>query len=907
MLSAFQLHAYDLPIQVDCKNNVCDCSRVAKNSFDIKQIVSSIDKGFLTDSVLIACAYHQIAIQFYSTHYNILSSIKFNEKAEEIRAKKNDGLLWRTYLNTGVNYYDLYEHNKAKTYLEKALLTEGVKEESDSVKIYRLLAECYMENGDFETASSFARKSISINSTQSKINVAKNTLAAILINFKDSVNLTEAIKYAKDVLKSSQAIEDDENIKIALNNLANANKVLGNYKNAITYYQQAFDATDITDAENKAILLNNMAAISQDQRKYKTSIDQLNESLSIYKAYLQSNYHYDYSANYENLADNYLALNEIDSALFYYQKALINFTNNFRNEDIFTNPNTKNQDLFIYSNLDLIRVLHLKATAAFKYYQQNKEEKYLILANQTYQTAFNFHNKLQKDISTENSRLFQTKNTVSYIENALKIVYTLQKDGHDIGESAFRFMEKNKATVLLQSMNEADALQFANLPDSLLEHEKDLKIALTFHEKQLNEAIQYQDTIEIERLDKTLFEEKQQYNQLISDLENNYPNYFRLKYQQNQTKLKNVTQLFKTKKPIEWNNTIKIFQNAITLSDPKAKANPYTKKLYNQYVNTAQTLYQWLLKKPLQNLENKPHLKIIPDAELNYIPFDLLLSGTNETSSINYKTLPYLLKERTISYHYSATLFTEQAVKSNIKKDYYYGGYAAQYDDTDSVNLDLPEVRQLTGEMASFFNGKAYLEDEATKEQFLKDANSYQVLHLSMHGKLDDQYPLNSHLVFTKTTDEFVEDQFQLYAADLYNHQLNTNLAVLSACQTGTGELQKGEGVMSLSRAFTYAGCPSLVMSLWSIPEKSSVQVLRNFFKKIKKGKSKDVALRQAKLTYLENASPAAAHPVYWAGLVLSGSAEAMYFETHSNILKWVLMVAIFLTLFWLAYKKISQ
>ena len=107
-------------------------------------------------------------------------------------------------------------------------------------------------------------------------------------------------------------------------------------------------------------------------------------------------------------------------------------------------------------------------------------------------------------------------------------------------ETTFQFIEKNKATVLLQSMNEAEALQYANLPDTLLEKEKDLKIAITFHQKQLNEALEYEDTLEIERLDKILFEEKQQYNQLINNLEENHHEYYQLKYRQNEIQLVDV-------------------------------------------------------------------------------------------------------------------------------------------------------------------------------------------------------------------------------------------------------------------------------------------------------------------------------------------------------------------------------
>ncbi len=487
----------------------------------------------------------------------------------------------------------------------------------------------------------------------------------------------------------------------------------------------------------------------------------------------------------------------------------------------------------------------------------------------------------------------------------------MQEKGQDIGASTFRFMEKNKATVLLQAMNEADALQFANLPDSLIEQEKDLKIAISFYQRQLNDARLNEDTITaINELENTLFENKELYRRLINNLEENHPDYYNLKYQQNQTQLSDVqeqlndqtailsyfvgdssiytlltqkdnTQLFKTQKPADWNTVIQNFREVVTLSKPEMKANPYTPKIFRQFVQHAHTLHNCLLNQPLEELSHHTHLKIIPDGELNYIPFELLLTEMGDTASVDYKNLAYVLKQQSVSYHYSAALMMEQ-LENNVKNENQqtskYGGYAALYEKSDSLDEDLPTIRQLVQDMALFFNGEAYSGNRASKQHFLEDSLNYQILQFGMHGKLDDRHPLNSHLVFTK---DAIPGNSNLYAADLYNMKLQTDLAVLSACNTGTGLLQKGEGVMSLSRAFTYAGCPSLVMSLWSIPEHASANVLRGFFKNLKSGESKDVALQQAKLGYLNDALISESHPVNWAGLIATGNSDSLYSKTR--------------------------
>jgi len=626
--------------------------------------------------------------------------------------------LWSSNLNIGKNYYGLNEFKQAIEYFESALSILGVKKSSDSIEIYSYLAKCNMEVGDFEKAVDFSKKSINIKADQYDMNSAKNSFASILLNTKDSFKIKEAIKYSKEVLRLSEPIRDDvdnyENALIALNILAKAYRILNELDLALGYYEKSLEIVSKSDTVSIAILLSNIALIFKDQNKQDLSIDKQNVSLDLFQQYYNTKYQYDYAANYENLADVYTVLQRYEYALKHYQKALINLTNNFRNENIFQNPNPKDTVLFIYSNPDMIRVLHLKASAAYKYYQQNKEQKYLTLANQTYQTAFDFHDELQKDISTENSRLFQAKN----------------------------FMEKNKATVLLQSMNEADALQFANLPDSLLEQEKDLKITITFHKKQLNEAIEYEDSTEIERLDKLLFEEKQQYNQLINNLEDNYPDYYRLKYQQNQTQLvdvqntlddktalleyfvgdsaiyvlsiqKNHSRLYEVKKPNHWKTTIKDFRQSIT--------NPFHDHPA-LFVKSADSLYQLLLSKPLCDLQaDITRLQIIPDGELNYVPFEILLMESTTKSNILHKELPYLLKTKSVGYAYSAALLLESIETTATVKTYPYGGYAPIYYKDDTSFYDLPITRDKVKSLADLLNGKAYLSEQATLQRILED------------------------------------------------------------------------------------------------------------------------------------------------------------------------------------------
>ncbi len=114
---------------------------------------------------------------------------------------------------------------------------------------------------------------------------------------------------------------------------------------------------------------------------------------------------------------------------------------------------------------------------------------------------------------------------------------------------------------------------------------------------------------------------------------------------------------------------------------------------------------------------------------------------------------------------------------------------------------------------------------------------------------------------------------------------INAKLAVLSACNTGSGTLQKGEGVMSLARGFIMAGCPSIIMTLWALEDKSGLKIMTSFYKLFLKGKSSDYALWQAKLEYLENADKLKSHPYFWSGYVMIGNPVSMKKNTAYYLL----------------------
>jgi len=175
--------------------------------------------------------------------------------------------------------------------------------------------------------------------------------------------------------------------------------------------------------------------------------------------------------------------------------------------------------------------------------------------------------------------------------------------------------------------------------------------------------------------------------------------------------------------------------------------------------------------------------------------------------------------------------------------------------------------------ISSFFKGKAsttYLRMNATEENLKKnkELKGFNYIHFATHGLINEDKPDLSSLVLTSEKNSG-EDGF-LQAAEIFNMKLNADLVVLSACQTGLGKLVRGEGTVGLTRAFMYAGASSVMVSLWSVSDMSTVTLMGGFYKNLIKNKlSKTDALRKAQLTLMSDEK--FAHPFYWAPFVLIG------------------------------------
>jgi len=206
-----------------------------------------------------------------------------------------------------------------------------------------------------------------------------------------------------------------------------------------------------------------------------------------------------------------------------------------------------------------------------------------------------------------------------------------------------------------------------------------------------------------------------------------------------------------------------------------------------------------------------------------------------------------------------------------------FGNPVVGKDDQRNADLcPLPEAEQEVSSIAKSFdekNSRVFIGRDASEKSFKTLAPAYSIVHLATHGVIDNRQPLYSHLLLTKTEGD-PENNGRLEARQIMDMNLNSDLAVLSACETANGKIAPGEGVIGMSWAFFVAGTRSLLVSQWKISSASTSELMMSFYKNLnsnnaERNDKKTRALREASLLMIK--VPRYRHPFYWAGFVLVG------------------------------------
>ncbi|WP_350288845.1 CHAT domain-containing tetratricopeptide repeat protein [uncultured Croceitalea sp.] len=499
-------------------------------------------------------------------------------------------------------------------------------------------------------------------------------------------------------------------------------------------------------------------------------------------------------------------------------------------------------------------------------------------------------------------------------------------------EKALEFSEKSRATMLRQALQESEVNKFLNLPQEVIAMEKELAIDRAYYQSGLAnaKASKSKDSVEITEIQNRLFRVNRKQDSLRNTLKQQYPNYHVLKYKNKVIDLKEIQKNLKPKTTlleyhylkgisyvfiISKDNSFVYKLNVPNLEDDiEAFQSSILNKEIGLFKEKSHKLYQELIA-PIANRLNGEELIIIPDGPLWNINFDLLLRRADVSN--NPKDFSYLLRDFVIGYANSATALFATKSQERITNNgeclaFSFSGQEVTEGENmlrlsvlRNSNVDLPGTRKEISQIAKVLDGDYFYGALASEENFKMHALNYPILHLALHGEVNSEKPNDSRLFFTNTKRN-IEDNY-LYAHELFALNLPAELAVLSACNTGSGKIASGEGIMSLGNAFQYAGTKSLLLSKWELADGAAPELMEQFYRNLKKGVSKAKALQQAKLSYLEGASINRVNPFYWGSFYLLGDNTSIAFNTSKKPWFFILGGLILLLVCWFGYNKFKK
>ncbi len=820
--------------------------------------------------------------------------------------------------NLGVIYKLLGRYDDALrvyTEAESIVKRESGTTSSELAYLYMNIGIIYNQKQDFELALQYLNFAENI---FHDANIVSNRSTKVYNNLGNSYFGMNEWRLA--LQSYMQAIELKKEINatglhIAYANCASIYEKLSMPDSASIYYNYSIQAKIAEFGADNFHLINtynNYGVLLKNIGENELAFDYYTKALVIAKDTLPEK-HPDLAETYARLGSWYMAAGEHEKSLDCYQLGIIAVVFDFKDSNAYHNPVLEND---IISEPILLELLLGKAVVLNNIYLETNQAEALTSSLKTLELANMLTEKMRSSYLGEGSKLLITSYARTGFDRAINMAYDLYKLTGDIdyANKAFVYTEKSKSSVLLASLQEVERKKNLGISSDIQAFEQELKREMDTYKKKLYEEQQRitPDARKLENWQGKLFFLSQQLDSIDQLIREKFPEYA-AKYDNEVIDIATVMETldhdrvlmeysisdtclftfiisnedyFITRLKID-----SIFHKNIDVLSQFLRNNDFANNSiteYREYIDAAYSLYSTLIL-PVEDQIKGKKLLIIPDGELGYIPFEALLTEMPSSEIMDYRDLPYLIYKYRTNYSYSGTLFFGDDGERKVPERKLLA-FAPTYENMGEINSEkFPSNREYSTQLVplrfisdEIQNISAIVESDryegfaATEQVFKEEAPHYDILHLAMHTLINDENPMYSQLVFTLNNDTLEENDGLLNAYEIFNMQLSARMTVLSACNTGYGMLQKGEGIMSMARGFIFAGVPSIIMTLWAVEDQSGSILMSNFYQNLVEGFEIDEALQEAKLQYLSEADQLSAHPYLWSGYVSIGSTDAM-------------------------------
>ena len=662
-------------------------------------------------------------------------------------------------------------------------------------------------------------------------------------SFKKGFSIADSIQYADGLVANALSLAgiyiDHKDMDSSLWYLKVANECLPYLK------------PDKKNAsEKKSGLAFEYARWNLLQKKYAESISLFKSSIQTRTEFYKQITGRDFAKIYYALANAYLLSGAFDSAKQTIQLGLTCLIPDLSPTQEFPSPEQ------LYPENTFMELLVLKSQYYEKLDSISPSNEYLQNALTSINLALFVNDKMRESFLADPSKLIAIQSNKSMIGIGISLLYRMstRNASHQYFDQARTFFnrsksilynEKNQRNRIIEVMTDEDRQEWKKLLDKILSLHQQKSIEQADINSINGEILHCQEQID------SIFSK---YNSvsLTTIVPEQYVEYFI-----GEKEIFTISEL----------NKEKIF----TLIGTKEKFQSLIQRL-NEYLELKglstdeiilQDMFSFLMKPFTAILPE--HLVIIPDGNIGFVPFEMLKDDDGK----------YLLERSTIAYAFE--YLTYQPMQNDTIKSAKLFCLAPQYpikakpgnEISRGSIYHLPYAKMEVDSIRNLFGDKVVTSQSADKDEWEKNINSSTIFHYAGHAIINGD---QSYLAFDSQGDE--TKQLTGSEISLMHHPLD--LVVLSACETGRGKLEQGEGIRSLGKSFMESGTEATIISLWNVNDKSTAFIMKDFYKHLKAGMRKDEALRQAKLNYLKNTTTQNSHPYFWAAFIPAGNMRAL-------------------------------
>ncbi|MEM7367891.1 MAG: CHAT domain-containing tetratricopeptide repeat protein [Bacteroidota bacterium] len=843
----------------------------------------------------------------------------------------------------GVNYMRDSDYIKGGEYLRKSLDIKRQLPDANLDKIsesYINLANLYGSMNEVSLAILHAKRALEIRIElwgENSPNVIHNHLQLGIL-FHQKEQFEEMIHHLEQGLALYESHEyigkKAEPISYAL--LAEGYQALGQHDKVEASFQAAFREIERADPLNIGIgsAYTQIARVKMKYENYEEAEELISQSLEVMLT--------QYGKHAFAIGFNYLLLGELylyekkhaksieminESLKGYYQDSTI----------VHTKIGTKN--LILGKEFKILSCLQLITMNLFEQFKASDEPQFLYEAWKSQENVLHIIDSVQLRRKGEDSQLFFQSFFNDFYGTAQEILFSLHQhtDSLHYLHMGFKVSERNKASTLRQAFIKSRAGKDLGIPMNVQEQTQAFIDSLNSFQKQLSRYPE--NSPKWFALRKKQYQTALQQSELLQQIKLNFPNYYQLVYQFDPPSVEELqAKVLSPQQALISYGLGKEFLSIFVITPDSFAAiqHPITEAFSENlsklrmgitqgisghgpdtttdYQGAAGYLYQQLIAPIQPTLHNIDQLIIVPANNLGFLPFDVLLTSLDSVTGKE----DYLIHQYMISYVFSAALLAEiKNVEPNNQPDIELLVMTPSFNDftagkkSISYRRDsyfpLPFSKKEGTHISLSYQGTLLSDSLASKEQFKLLAPRSRIIHLATHAKAFNKDSRNSHIAFSSSTNVY-ENDHHLNVAEIYALNLPADMVVLSACETGLGELKEGEGIISLGRAFTYAGAKSIISTLWSVNDQSTSKLMISFYDYLDQGMHKDAALRQAKIDYLNTHDAQFSHPYFWAAPIAIGDMSPVKLPSQGQLWwLWGLILGLVATLIFIWKKRNSS